>query len=98
MDKQEFIQEVSRQLSILYGVLKEGYEMPDQDRHRTEGFMRAGVFMGLVTNREMNDLVAQVHEDILGETIEERRKRKEGTLGKERIDYGPYDVPAYVRR
>lgn len=98
MDKDKFIREVERQLTSIYGVLKEGYAIDARQKHRTEGFMRAGVFMGLVTNKEMNDLVAAVHEDILGETVKGRRMRKLETPDREQIDYSPYDTPAYVRR
>lgn len=58
-----------------------GVKIADADKHRCEGFMQAGVELGLVSDEEIQDLIKAVHLSIYGESITARRGRgKPGSL------------------
>ena len=42
MDKSKYISEVKNRLTRMFNASKEGYIIPDIDRHRLEGFMQPG--------------------------------------------------------
>ena len=56
--------------------------------------------MRIVTNDELNQLMEKKHVEILGETIEERRKREREKTEWPRdiIDYSEYETPAFERK
>jgi len=97
MDKQCFLDEVERQLRVIFGAIRDGHKPPEILKHRCEGFMRAGVFMGVVKNLGLSDLMEATHLDVVGMTIDERRaKHKERWKGEE-IDYSQFELPAFER-
>ena len=98
MNKDEFLSEVENRLSKMFAASKEGYKVAPIDRHRLEGFMQAGVFIGLVSNAELSELMEAVHMNVYGQTIAERRAACSTGWQNESIDYSQYDQPAYVRR
>ena len=53
MNRENYLNEVEKRLNRLFTASKEGYKAAPAERHRLEGFMAAGVFMGLVTNAEL---------------------------------------------
>jgi len=59
--------------------------------------MRAGVFLGIVTNPELAQLMERVHHDVTGMTIKERMATNRGNNKDEEIDYSQYESPAYLR-
>lgn len=94
--KQQFVSEVQTRLRKRFSASKEGYSLPDMDRLRLEGFMACGVFLGLVTRPEMAVIMEDVHQQVFGQSIAERRA-KMSELPMEDIDYSQYDAPAYIR-
>jgi len=97
MDKSEYIAEVKKRLVWIFKASKEGYKIPDMERHRLEGFMYAGVFLGLATQAEMRTLLENTHVAIFGETVEERKKGKSATWPDIEINYDQYDSPTLLR-
>ena len=47
MNKDEFLHEVEKRLSKMFTASKEGYKAAPVERHRLEGFMQAGGFIGV---------------------------------------------------
>ena len=74
MDMSEYIAEVKKRLVWIFKASKESYKIPDLERHRLEGFMYAGVFLGLATQAEMRALLENTHVTVFGESVEERKK------------------------
>ena len=68
--KQALLAESERRLRRVYRSLVQD---PEQERVRLSGFMQAGIFLGLASRQELDELVGRVHLEELGETIEERR-------------------------
>ena len=54
MDKSDYLAEISKRLTKMFRASKEGYKIPDIDRHRLEGFMHAGIFMQIATPAEIS--------------------------------------------
>lgn len=95
---EKFMKEVDARLRMMFNAISEGLQYSDVERARLSGFMQAGVFLGLVSKREVGELMAQLHLEELGETIEERRKRKGSEWREIQPDFSAYDTPAYERK
>lgn len=96
-DKEKFTQEVERRFLNLFKAANDGYKMPDIERNHLSGFIQAGVFMGLVTNAEMKQLMETVHYSVYGKSIKERKDRQQANWDDSDIDYSQYESPAYER-
>jgi len=59
--------------------------------------MQAGVFLGLVSNTELSEVMETIHLSIFNQTIAERRSDQSASWKDEQIDYSRYDLPAYER-
>ena len=97
MDKQKFLTEVEARLTELFSASKRSQKLPAFVKHRCEGFMHAGVFMGLVTNDELQALMERIHLDICGKTIEQTKQDKAHIWNEEVTDYSLYDAPPKTR-
>lgn len=96
-DKQTFFASCYQQLVGIFENAKVHHK-DDKQKHRTEGFIQAGKFIGLITDEEATALMEKAHYEVLGETITSRRSRK--TSLKEAIARGDDDyvaIPAYER-
>jgi len=60
MNREHYIKEVEKRLNRIFTASKEGYKTPPTERHRLEGFMAAGVFMGLATNAELAKVMDEI--------------------------------------
>ena len=97
MDKKEYLAEVNKRLTRLFKASKEGYKIPDIDRHRLEGFMQAGIFMKITTSTEMAELLERAHYSVFGKTAQERKAEKSTGWSDIEVDYGLFDSPTYLR-
>jgi hypothetical protein len=97
MDKSDYLAEISNRLTKLFKASKEGYKIPDIDRHRLEGFMQAGIFMGVATPVEISVLLEDVHHSIFGKTIRDRKSELSATWTDIEVDYDKFDSPTYLR-
>jgi hypothetical protein len=97
MDKNDYLAEISNRLNKMFRASKEGYKVPDEDRHRLEGFIHAGIFMKVATPAEMSTLMEDVHYSIFGKTIRERKSEKSTNWPDIEINYDKFDSPTYLR-
>ena len=97
MDKHHFLDEVETRLTRLSSASRQGYPPSPMERHRLEGFMEAGVFLGLVTPQELIDLKERTCQAIFGMSVAERKKQKQGSWPLEDIDYSQYEKPRWSR-
>lgn len=77
--KDKFLNALQKQLSEAFTAVKAGQRISIEDKYRCEGFMQAGVELGLVTDDEVSQLINSVHVSIYGESIAERRSKEQGT-------------------
>ena len=59
--KDKFINEVKRRIKIIFNASKEGCRVSSMEKHRVEGFMQAGVFLGIVSNEELYGVMQKEH-------------------------------------
>ena len=97
MDKHQFSSEVERQLGVIFTAIRAGHKPPELLKHRCEGFMRAGVFMGVVNNVELSDLMEKIHLEVVGMTIQERVAKHKEKWSRELVDYSDFDIPTFER-
>ena len=97
MEKHQFTSEVERQLRVIFTAIRAGHKPPDMLKHRCEGFMRAGVFMGVMTNVELSDLMEKIYLEVVGMTIQERIANHKEKWSEESVDYSDFDIPTFER-
>jgi hypothetical protein len=98
MNRENYLNEVEKRLNRIFTASKEGYKVSPVERHRLEGFMAAGVFMGLVTNAELAKVMNDIHVRLFGKTIQQRKAELPGSWQEEGIDYSFYDQPTFERK
>jgi|TARA_A100001518_G_C1225174_1_gene72748 hypothetical protein len=98
MTANQYLSEIEQRLRKHFSASRDGYKLPDQDRHRLEGFMQGAIFMGFATSQQLADLMERVHFSVFGKTIAERREESVSLWPQATIDYNHYDQPAYERK
>lgn len=98
INKDKFINEVKRRLKDIFNSSNEGYRISGIEKHRVEGFMQAGVFLGLTSNKELYSIMQEVHLSIFNMSIEEKKKIDEIKWNDDQIDYAGYEIPSFLRR
>ncbi len=93
-----FKKEVEKRFQRLFKASKDGYKLPDMERHRLAGFIQAGVFLNLTSNAEMQALMDAVHVSVFGQTISERQESLSITWNDEGVDYSHFDQPTFERK
>ena len=79
--KKKFLENLEAQLRETMTAARAGAKISDPDKYRCEGFMQAGVELGLVSDEEIQELIKAVHLSVYGESIISRRgKEKLGSL------------------
>lgn len=96
-DKEKYLHEVETRLARMFRASRDGHKAAPVERHRLEGFIQAGTFLGLATSDELKSLMDRVHLDIFGKTIEERQSEQTTSWVPENLDYSQYEQPAYER-
>lgn len=68
-------------------------------RLRTQGFIHAGELLQLCSRAEVQQLMEQVHQDVFGISIAERRPKEQARRQKalQLGDYDYFDEPAFNR-
>ncbi len=97
MDREKFLAEVDNKLRELFKASKISHRLPDYVKHRCEGFMEAGVFLGLVKKTELRTLMESIHLEVFGKTIDQAKQEKANLWKDDAIDYSIYDLPPSVR-
>ncbi|WGL15044.1 hypothetical protein PVT68_09650 [Microbulbifer bruguierae] len=97
MDQTLFLNEVERRLALLFKASQSGYPIPAIERHRLEGFMQAGIFLGLSSKADLAQLMERIHLEIFGKTLAERKQQPPASWIFAEVDYSQYESPSYVR-
>lgn len=91
-----FIDAATHQLNEFYTKLRQTKQSDEIMKAKVEGFMFAGVVLGLVNNDEFKQLVEDVHFDVFGMTVAERRMKSALNSGDE-DSWSVYDEPSWKR-
>jgi len=60
--------------------------------------MHAGVVMGFVSNAELSNFMDEIHMQVFGKTIQQRKLERAAQWDDEVIDYSGYDQPTFERK
>lgn len=97
-ERARFLDACTEQLIALYTASKNGKKV-DAEKYRVQGFMHAGEMLGVITNEQGKSLIAELHLQVFGETIEERATRKRKLNALKESDPDAYiEIPAIERR
>ena len=97
MDTQTYLREVADNLKHIFQAEKAGIRTSSKERHRCEGFMRAGTFLGLVSQQDLSQLMDSIHYEVFGESIASRTKKQKQQWSNDTVNYSQFDLPAYER-
>ena len=98
MNRERYLEEIRQQYHLVCVGLKSGKRLSALEKGRFEGFMQAGLLLGVVTNSELQQLLEDVHFKVFGKSIAERRKNQKNWVPEEdAIDYGQFERPAIER-
>ncbi|WP_143869956.1 hypothetical protein [Catenovulum sediminis] len=98
MNAENFKSEAYRQLFDIFSQVKEKIPV-EQAKARTQGFMYAGQFMGLVSQEEANQIIEQAHFDVFSMSVAQRaeiKSRKKQAF--ETHDESYFDIPTVLRQ
>lgn len=97
-ERARFLDACTEQLIALYTASKNGKKV-DAEKYRVQGFMHAGEVLGVITNEQGKSLIAELHLQVFGETIDERATRKRKLNALKESDPDAYiEIPAIERR
>jgi len=96
--RQQFIEEAKQRLLTMFNNSKQRIKATDAERFRLQGFMQAGVFLGLSSNNELQQLMEEMHKQVFSMSIRERRLQQEAGRISNTVDYSFYDAPAFNRQ
>jgi len=97
-ERARFLDACTEQLIALYTASKRGKKV-DAEKYRVQGFMHAGEMLGVITNEQGKSLIAELHLQVFGETIDERATRKRKLNALKESDPDAYiEIPAIERR
>ncbi|UXD88769.1 hypothetical protein [Thalassolituus hydrocarboniclasticus] len=96
--RQQFIEEAKQRLLTMFNNSKQRIKASDAERFRLQGFMQAGVFLGLSNNNELQQLMEEMHKQVFSMSIRERRLQQEAGRISNTVDYSFYDAPAFNRQ
>lgn len=96
--RQQFIEEAKQRLLTMFNNSKQRIKASDAERFRLQGFMQAGVFLGLSSNSELKQLMEEMHQHVFAMSIRERRLQQEAGRISNTVDYSFYDAPAFNRQ
>jgi len=95
--KEVFQQEALSRLIKLFQHSKTS-KTDQKNKHRLEGFLHAGEYLGLITHEEGIDMLEQAHFEVFGESIKQKQARKaqyRTALNSDDLDF--FDTPAIER-
>jgi hypothetical protein len=98
INAEAYISTCRSEITKVYQLTKDG-KPDDILKHRTEGFIRAGIFLKLFSAQDAQHLMEIQHLAIFGESVEERKKRK-ASFEQLKIDDPDkyFDEPAINRK
>mgnify|MGYP001321236971 CR=1 FL=1 len=98
MESKAFIEYCAQQLNQVFTATKQG--KPNLKlKHQTEGLLRAGELLDIISREQAAVLIEKAHVDVLGVTPLERAERKKSLQDiKDFSSNDFFDIPAIQRR
>lgn len=74
MNTEHYFESLTNKLRALFLMIKNGHEVPAEEKKYVEGFMHASIELDIATRAELEELMESINEEVFGMSIEERRK------------------------
>lgn len=98
MESNEFIEYCSTQLKLVFHAAKQG-KSDIKVKHQTEGLLRAGELLGVISRAQASQLMEKTHVEVFGVTPAQRALRKQTLMDvKASLSDDFFDIPAIERR
>lgn len=97
MNKEDYIKQLRDQAKRIYVQMKAGYRINDSDRYRSEGFINAGIVLGVITREEAKLILEELHQQVIGVSTQQRKAQSKEDWNEPR-DYTSYDSPPFTRK
>ena len=92
-DKEQFLDYLKVILEDLYKVQRKKGSQSKEKKGFIDGFMHAGILIGLVEMEELQTLIDQVHLDVFGKTLDERK----ALIKSAQLSEDVLDIPTFHR-
>jgi len=96
--KSRYIRKISEHLVMLYGIENGKSKAYIQLKDRLDGFIEAGLLIGIVDNGELQDLINTEHLSAFGMTREQRRTESKLVAKDKKVDWSIYYTPTISRK
>lgn len=97
MNQDKYFELLDKNLRQMFMGIKQRIKPIPGRRHHWEGFMHAGVVMGLISKDELEARMEGIHHEVFGMSIQQRLQSK-AYPAMDEPDYDGYDSPTYVRQ
>jgi len=96
--KIRYLKKISEYLAKFYSIDNDKSKAYYQLKNRLDGFIEAGLLIGIVDNGELQDLIDTEHMNAFGMTRKQRRADSKLGAKDTKVDWGIYDAPAINRK
>ncbi|WP_026376076.1 hypothetical protein [Aestuariibacter salexigens] len=98
MQPEEFLAYIRQEIRASF-INARQRKVDDKHKYRTEGLIQAAKLLLGVSKDELQDLVEREHMAVFGESIAERKVRKDELRALKELDEDEYyDIPAIIRK
>ena len=95
MNTDKYFDSLKKKLRGIFLMIKNGHEVPPDEKKYVEGFMHASVDLGIATRSELEELMEEINQDVFGMSVDERRKvYRNRTLSTNTA----FDTPTWQRK
>ena len=92
-DKEKFLDYFKDILEDLYKIQRKKGSQNKDKKTFIDGFMHAGILIGLVEMEELQEYIDQVHLDVFGKTLDERK----ALIKSAQLSEDVLDIPTFHR-
>ena len=92
-DREKFLDDFKVILADLYKIQRKKGGQNKEKKGFVDGFMHAGILIGLVETEELQKHIDQVHLDVFGKTLEERK----ALIKSAQLSEDVLDIPTFHR-
>ena len=96
--KIQYLKQIKEYLSEVYGTKDVNSKPYMRLKNRLDGFIEAGLIVGLVSRDELQEIIDAEHMTVFGMTRKQRRAESKLTTEETEVDWGFYDTPAISRK
>jgi hypothetical protein len=96
--KIRYLEQAKEHLVKLYGIENVKSQVYHQLKSRLDGFIEAGLVVGIVDNRELQNLIDAAHINAFGMTRKQRQAESKLDMRDTKVNWGIYDTPTIHRK